>query len=59
VADLGEEDGGPAPPLFWVKNIAEERKAGRVANTAAPPPPPPPPPPPYPLAEGLDPPLIT
>ena len=46
--DLGEGPGGPACPLFWVKEekITEERKAGRASKTTSPP-----------LAQGLDPPL--
>ena len=41
VADLG----APPPPLFWVKRIAEGRKAGRASDEKPGPP----------LAQGLDP----
>ena len=54
VADLEEEPGGPAPPLFWVKKKKSEKEyksAGQAKQplTLLPPP----------LARGLDPPLGT
>ena len=41
----GGSRGAPPPPLFWVKRIAEGRKAGRASDEKPGPP----------IAQGLDP----